>query len=252
MIATLITALALWIAPAPFQAEPARVLRGFPHDAAAFTQGLLIEDGQLYESTGREGRSTIRRVDLATGRVLHSVAIPPALFGEGIVAWNKQLFSVTWRGGRGFLWSLPGLRRTGQFAYSGEGWGMTNDSRSLILSDGTATLRFLDPATLKVVRRLIVTADGRPLAQLNELEWVNGEILANIWMTPLIARIDPINGRVVGWIDLSALVASLGLTDRDAVANGIAYDRRSRRLFVTGKNWPSLFEIALPTRGSRR
>jgi glutamine cyclotransferase len=219
----------------------------YPHDIDAFTEGLLITDGKLYESTGREGASYIRQVDLETGKVLRQVVLPPALFGEGIVAWDQELRSVVWHGGMGYRWSLPGLKQLGTFRYDGEGWAMTDDGRNIILSDGTPVLRFLDPKTMKVVRRLSVTYAGQPLRQINELEYVHGEILANIWMTPVVARIDPATGQVRGVIDLSALVALAGTNDRDAVANGIAYDRKARKLYVTGKNWPKLFEIALPT-----
>lgn len=253
-----LTALALWLlahaAPVLPTNEPeqtvetARIVATFPHDTAAFTEGLLIDNGTLYESTGREGRSDIRRVDLASGRVLARTTLAPSIFGEGIVAWRRQLFSVTWHGGQGYRWSLPALKRTGGFRYTGEGWALTDDGAHLILSDGTPMLRFLDPTTQKVVRRLAVTNRGRPLQRINELEYVNGEILANIWMTPQVARIDPASGRVVGWIDLTPLVRQVAATDPDAVANGIAYDRATHRLFVTGKNWPTLFEIALPAR----
>ena len=164
------------------------------------------------------------------------------------MAWQHQLFSVTWHGGQGFKWTLPALAANGGFRYTGEGWAMTDDGRRLILSDGTPVLRFLDPRTQKVVRRLTVTLGGRPLERINELEYVNGELLANIWMTRYIARIDPVSGRVVGLIDVAPLIAAVGLTDPDSVANGIAYDRVARKLYVTGKNWPSLFEIALPRR----
>lgn len=238
--------------PAPITPEAARILASYPHDTGAFTEGLLIDHGTLYESTGREGQSDIRRVDLTTGRVLARVALPPALFGEGIVAWHRELFSVTWHGGQGFRWSLPALKRSGGFRYDGEGWAMTEDGRNLILSDGTPVLRFLDPATQKVVRRLGVTLAGRPLERLNELEYVDGEILANIWMTRYIARIDPADGHVRGVIDLAPLIEQVGATDRDSVPNGIAYDRATHKLYVTGKNWPRLFEIALPSRGSDR
>lgn len=226
--------------------EQARVVASFPHDPSAFTEGLLINRGTLYESTGREGRSDIRRVDLKTGRVLARTTLAPQLFGEGIVAWQRQLFSVTWHGGQGYRWSLPALKRTGAFRYAGEGWAMTEDGTSLILSDGSPVLRFLDPRTQKVVRTLAVTNRGRPLQRINELEYVDGEILANVWMTPYIARIDPANGHVTGWIDLSPVIAKVAVVDPDSVANGIAYDRAAHRLFVTGKNWPTLFEIALP------
>ena len=237
---------------APASAPPvaqARIVGRFPHDTAAFTEGLLIDHGTLYESTGREGQSDIRRVDLTSGRVLARVKLPPRIFGEGIVAWQHRMFSVTWHGGQGYAWSLPALKRTGGFRYTGEGWAMTDDGAHLVLSDGTPGLRFLDPLTQKVVRRLTVTNEGRPLTQINELEYVDGEILANIWMTPYIARIDPADGHVIGWIDLTPLVTEVALADRDSVPNGIAYDRANHRLFVTGKNWPTLFEIAPPRGG---
>ena len=233
-------------APAPPPIEQARILATYPHDTSAFTEGLLIDRGTLYESTGREGQSDIRRVDLKTGRVLARVKIAASLFGEGIVAWRNQLFSVTWYGGQGFRWTLPALKRSGGFRYTGEGWAMTDDGHHLILSDGTPVLRFLDPATQKVVRRLTVTIDGRPLERLNELEFVRGELLANVWMTRYIVRIDPVSGKVKGIIDLTPLIAHVALTDRDSVANGIAYDRDADKLYATGKNWPALFQIALP------
>jgi glutamine cyclotransferase len=233
-------------APESPPVEPARIVATYPHDTHAFTEGLLIDHGTLYESTGREGQSDIRRVDLASGRVLARVRLAPQLFGEGIVAFRHQLFSVTWHGGQGFRWTLPGLKRTGGFHYAGEGWAMTDDGTRLILSDGTPVLRYLDPKTQQVVRRLPVTLNGQPLQQLNELEYVRGQIYANIWMTRYIARIDPASGRVVGLIDVAPLIAAVGLHDPDSVPNGIAYDRDAGKLYVTGKNWPSLFEIALP------
>ena len=235
--------------PRPSPAPPvafARVVRTFPHDPHAFTEGLLFHDGYLYESTGEPGRSSIRQVDLATGRVVRSVAIPPPTFGEGIVITGREIVSLTWQDGIGWRWSLDGFRKLGSFRYPGEGWALTSDGHALIMSDGTAQLRFLDPATLAEKRRLTVTANGRPIDQLNELEYVDGEILANIWRTNFIARIDPASGRVVGWIDVSALTAQVHPTGEDDVPNGIAWDARSRRLFVTGKDWPVLFQIAPP------
>ncbi|MEG3177123.1 glutaminyl-peptide cyclotransferase [Sphingomonas sp. RB3P16] len=256
LLAAGLLALQASAAPAPDAAPPvaapvvtqAQIVRTYPHDPSAFTEGLLIDRGTLYESTGREGQSDIRRVELATGRVLARVKLAPSLFGEGIVAWKQHLFSVTWHGGQGFRWTLPGLQRAGGFRYTGEGWAMTEDGHNLILSDGTPVLRYLDPVTQKVVRRLPVTLRGRPLERLNEIEYVDGELLANIWMTPYIARINPANGVVTGVIDVSPLVAKVALTDPDSVPNGIAYDRVAHKLYVTGKNWPSLFEIALPPR----
>ena len=235
--------------PAPPLVETARIVATYPHDTTAFTEGLLIDRGTLYESTGREGQSDIRRVDLPTGKILARAKITPSLFGEGIVAWKQHLFSVTWHGGQGFRWTLPAIKRVGGFRYTGEGWAMTEDGRNIVLSDGTPVLRFLDPTTLKVVRRLKVTIQGRPLERLNELEYVDGELLANIWMTRYIARIDPATGKVKGLIDLTPLIGQVALADPDSVANGIAFDRTTHKLYVTGKNWPTLFEIALPGAG---
>ena len=242
----LLVALGSVPAGAALPIEAAKVIRTYPHATDAFTQGLLFRDGFLYESTGREGQSFIRKTDLATGRTLQSVTLSPGVFGEGIVDWKDQLLNVIWHGGVGARWSLKTFRQLGTFRYSGEGWAMTQDGRSIILSDGTPILRFLDPITLKVIRRLTVTAEGQLVPQINELEYVRGEILANIWMTNLIARIDPATGRVKGWIDVGALSARIGSSDPDAVPNGIAFDKAKGRLFVTGKNWPLLFQIKLP------
>ncbi|USI74341.1 glutaminyl-peptide cyclotransferase [Sphingomonas morindae] len=241
--------LAAWLAPAAPAALPidhAMPIASFPHDPGAFTEGLFYKDGRFYESTGLVGRSTIRLVDPETGVVRRSVTVPPPDFGEGIVAWGKQLISLTWRGGVGYRWTLDGFRKLGQWHYPGEGWALTSDGRHLIMSDGTATLRLLDPKTLRETGRIAVTAEGAPLSQLNELEYVDGEILANIWLTDMIARIDPATGHVVGWIDVSGLRARAHAADPDAVPNGIAWDKARRRLFVTGKNWPLLFQIAPP------
>ena len=226
----------------------ARVLATLPHDPGAFTEGLFIRGGQLFESTGLEGQSFIRAVDLATGKVRRQVAIPPGQFGEGIVDWGPQLISVTWRGGIGHRWRLADFHALGGFSYAGEGWGMTQDGRSLILSDGTPVLRFLDPRTLGVTRRLTVTGPTGPQQMLNELEYVDGEILANIWHDERIARINPVTGRIKGWIDLSAIVAHTPKRDGESVPNGIAWDKATRRLYVTGKNWPALYQIAWPIR----
>lgn len=227
--------------------QTAEVIRTYPHDATAFTEGLLFHDGSLYESTGYEGQSFIRQEDLATGRTIRSVALSPDCFGEGIVIWDNQILSVTWRNQRGFRWSLPDLKPLGRLRYTGEGWAMTSDSHNIVLSDGTPVLRFLDPRDFHVVHTLRVTANGTPLRHINELEYVHGEILANIWLTDEIARIDPRSGHVLGWIDLTPLADQIGATDPDAVPNGIAYDAKTDRLFVTGKDWPLLFEIRPPT-----
>ncbi|CAN5674794.1 glutaminyl-peptide cyclotransferase [soil metagenome] len=230
----------------PLPIDSARIVRTLPHDPAAFTEGLFYRDGFLYESTGQVGESSIRKVDLLTGKVLRSVTVPPPYFGEGIAPVGRQIVSLTWQHHIGFRWSLDGFRKLGQFSYPGEGWALTTDGTAVIMSDGTAQLRFLDPATMKERRRITVTVNGRPLDQLNELEYVDGEILANIWRTRFIARIDPTDGHIIGLIDLSALIATVAATDPEAVPNGIAWDEKGRHLYVTGKEWPSLFEISPP------
>jgi len=225
-----------------------RVVHTYPHDRNAFTQGLFYLDGKFYESTGQVGQSTIRHVNIEDGRVLKSVPIPPGLFGEGIVNFGNEIISITWQGGNGYRWDLATLRRTGEWHYSGEGWGLTQNGTDIIMSDGTSAIRFLDPVTLNERRRITVTIQGTELTQLNELEWVNGEIYANIWQTPRIARIDPNSGRVTGIIDLTG-IANENTTSADAVLNGIAYDAQGDRLFVTGKLWPHLYEIDLVPAG---
>jgi glutaminyl-peptide cyclotransferase len=235
-------------APAP-PVYDYRVVATYPHDPGAFTQGLVYRDGQFYESTGQIGQSTIRRVRIADGRVLQSVPIPPGQFGEGIVDWGEQIVSLTWTNGVGYRWDRRTLRRLGQWRYPGEGWGLTRSGSEIVMSDGTAELRFLDPRTLAERRRVTVTFQGRPLSRLNELEWVHGEVFANIWMTPYVARIDPASGRVAGVIDLTALAAE-NRAGEDNVLNGIAYDEAGDRLFVTGKNWAHLYEIDLVPRAN--
>jgi glutaminyl-peptide cyclotransferase len=244
---------ALVLAPAAsFAAIPVygvSVVRTYPHDRAAFTEGLFYLDGWLYESTGEGVRGAIRKVELATGRVVLSRDIAPVFFGEGIVAWKGRLIELTWRNQIGFIYDLKTFQPLGSFTYRGEGWALTDDGRRIIMSDGTPQLRFLDPATLKETGRLTVSADGVPVKNVNELEWVKGQIYANIWMTNRIARIDPASGKVVGWIDLTGLMTPHEVGDNpDAVANGIAYDAARDRLFVTGKLWPKLFEVRLVRR----
>jgi glutamine cyclotransferase len=225
-----------------------RVVREYPHDPAAFTQGLVYLDGKLYESTGLNRQSTVREVRLEDGQVLRSVSIAPQYFGEGLVNWGSELLSLTWQDGIGFRWNRADLKPKGSFRYEGEGWGLTQDGKHIILSDGTDQLRFLDPATMREEKRVAVTYKGQPVERLNELEWVKGEIFANIWMGRRIARIDPKSGIVKGWIDLTQLALENANGDPDAVLNGIAYDSRGDRLFVTGKNWPKLFEIDIVPR----
>ncbi|GGE91874.1 glutaminyl-peptide cyclotransferase [Sphingomonas prati] len=238
------TALPSDAAPAPI-VVPTVVAR-YPHDTGAFTQGLLWHNGSFYESTGQVGQSQIRHVRLADGKVLQSAAVRADVFGEGMALWKNDLVSLSWQNGTGWRWDRATLRQKSEFRYLGEGWGLTQDGRRLILSDGTSELRFLDPVTFAEQGRIRVTANGRPVLNLNELEYVKGEILANVWQTAMIARIDPSTGRVKGWLDLRSLVAQVPVTDPDAVLNGIAYDATKDRLFVTGKYWPSLFEIRIP------
>ncbi len=226
-----------------------KVVERYPHDTGAFTQGLLYLDGAIYESTGLEGRSTIRKAALETGRVIQQHTLPPQYFGEGLINWKDKLVSLTWRSQLGFVYDLKTLTPKGQFRYPGEGWGLAQDGRRLIMSDGTPELRFLDPETLQETGRLTVTDEGQPVGNLNELEYVKGEIYANVWQTDLIARIDPGSGKVKGWIDLAGLLGPLDRTPGQTdVLNGIAYDAEGERLFVTGKNWPTLFQIELEKR----
>ncbi len=231
--------------PGPAPMWGFRVVNTYPHDPRAFTQGLLFLDGALYESTGQIGQSTIRRVRLEDGTVQQSVRIPDGLFGEGLVNWGDQLINITWQDGVGYRWDRRTLRRLGAWRYRGEGWGLTQNGTDIIMSDGTNELRFLDPTTLEERRRVVVMDGNIPVPRLNELEWVNGEIFANVWMTPMIARIEPETGRVTGWIDLTALDSQRARWRGDDVLNGIAYDAARDRLFVTGKNWPQLYEIDL-------
>ncbi|MES3021441.1 MAG: glutaminyl-peptide cyclotransferase [Pseudomonadota bacterium] len=224
----------------------AKVVASYPHDSQAFTQGLFFKDGFIYESTGLKGRSSIRKVALESGQVLQSTALPPEVFGEGISDWSDSIIGLTWTEQTGFVFDLKGFALRRRFSYPGEGWGLTRSDKALIMSDGTAQLRFLHPATMREMHRVRVSADGQPVDQLNELEWVEGEVYANIWQTDRIARIDPNTGKVVGWIDLAGLLSEgERRTGQVDVLNGIAYDAKRKRLFVTGKLWPKLFEIKL-------
>jgi glutamine cyclotransferase len=246
-LAALLTATAC----APAQAEKARqygytVVKAYPHDTGAFTEGLFWRDGFLYESTGLEGRSSIRKVTLETGIPEQERMIDSRYFGEGIVDWKGKLIELTWKDQMGFIYDLGSFEKTGQFSYAGEGWALTRDDSRIIMSDGTAFLRFLDPETLKETGRVQVTDDGKPVDNINELEFVKGEVLANIWQTDRIVRIDPKSGKVTGWVDLAGLLGDADLAAGQVdVLNGIAYDAAADRLFVTGKFWPKLFEIKL-------
>ena len=221
------------------------VVHAYPHDTGAFTQGLIFVDGKLYEGTGQAGRSSLREVDLQSGRVVKKVDVPEPFFGEGITLLNGKIYQLTWEHGIGFIYNAQTLEKTGQFTYAGEGWGITNDGRSLIMSDGTNRLKFLNPDSFSVTKTIAVTDGSTSVAQLNELEFVNGEIYANIWHDQRIVTIDPQNGRVTGWIDLNGLLPPGAVQDEEAVLNGIAFDQAGNRLFVTGKLWPQLFEIKL-------
>ncbi len=214
----------------------------FPHDRGAFTEGLMFLQGVLLESTGLNGRSTLRRVDLRSGRVLQEVSLSSQYFGEGMTELNGKIYQLTWKNQKGFVYGLDSFAVEHEFTYTGEGWGLTTDGRSLIMSDGSNQIRFIDPATFKVMRTIDVLRSGEPLTQLNELEWVKGELYANIWQTQTVARIDPANGRLLGLIDFSGLLTPEERRGVD-VLNGIAYDSAGDRLFVTGKNWPKLFEV---------
>lgn len=222
-----------------------QVVKVYPHDRAAFTQGLQFVDGVLYEGTGQEGQSVIRKVKYETGEVLQQQKLDDKYFGEGIVVFGGELFQLTWKTETGFVYDKTSFKPLRSFKYPGEGWGLTTDGTRLIMSDGSDQLRFWDPKTLKEIGpRLTVRDAGRSVPELNELEWMKGEILANVWQSHRIARIAPKTGEVTGWIDLTGL-----LDPRDAagvdVLNGIAYDEKGDRLFVTGKLWPKLFEIKL-------
>ena len=215
----------------------------YPHDSNAFTQGLILLDGKLLESTGQEGASTLRLVELGTGKILKKVDVPIPYFAEGLTVLNGKLYQLTWQQGVGFIYDLQTFDKIGQFNYEGEGWGLTTDGQSLILSDGTSRIRFIDPSSFRVTRTISVTDNKTPVAELNELEFVKGEIYANIWHDDRIAVIDPQTGRVKAWIDLRGLIPENELSDPEAVLNGIAYDQANDKLFVTGKLWPRLFEI---------
>jgi glutamine cyclotransferase len=218
------------------------VVHVFPHDPDAFTQGLVYLDGFLYEGTGLNGRSSIRKVRLDNGEVLQIQRLDQQYFGEGIAIVGNSLFELTWQAELGFIYDRTSFQRTGTFTYKGEGWGLTYDGKRLIMSDGTSYLRFIDPSTRKELSRIQVRDAGKPVERLNELEYVKGEVYANVWQTERIARISPSTGQVLGWIDLSGLLSPREAQMAD-VLNGIAYDAQQDRLFVTGKLWPKLFEI---------
>jgi glutaminyl-peptide cyclotransferase len=225
-----------------------RVVHVYRHDASAFTQGLEYRGGYLYEGTGLRGRSTLRKENLETGETLEEVRLAPEFFGEGITVINEQILQLTWQSHIGFVYDQASFRKLRTFGYTGEGWGLANDGRTIYMTDGSAQIRCLDPMSLGETRRITVHDGRTPVTELNELECIRGEIYANVWHSWRIARIAPATGSVVGWIDLSGLISTDELHNPEAVLNGIAYDAMGDRLFVTGKLWPKLFEIKLTAR----
>jgi glutaminyl-peptide cyclotransferase len=237
-------------APAvPVHADGFRIIHTFPHDPQAFTQGLIYVDGHLYESTGLKGRSSLRMVDLTSGQVLQKHDLASDYFGEGLTDWGSTLIQLTWTSHTAFVYDRFSFSLEHTFTYTGEGWGLTHDATNLIMSDGTADLRFLDPKTFRVVRRIHITDDsGQAVDNLNELEYIHGEIYANVWQTDEILRISPRTGKILGRIDLAGIIDKRELNGEGAVLNGIAYDAAGDRLFVTGKLWTKLFEIKIVPR----
>lgn len=227
-----------------------RIVHTYPHDSNSFTQGLVYVDGHLYESTGLHGRSTLRMDDLQTGRAVQETTVPEQYFAEGLTNWGSTLIQLTWQSHVAFVYDRFSFRLLRTIKCPWEGWGLTQDGHALILSDGSAKLHFLNPATFAEERSITVTDNGRPVTELNELEWIKGEIYANVWHSDKIARISPATGKVVGWIDLSGLLPDDERSDREAVLNGIAYDAAHNRLFVTGKLWPKLFEIQVESKAA--
>lgn len=222
-----------------------KVVGRFPHDPNAYTQGLVYYNGFFYEGTGINGSSSLRKVKLETGEVLQKVDLPQQYFGEGITIFKKKILQLTWKAEKGFIYDLDDFHSLGEFSYPGEGWGLTTNDGEVFLSDGTAEIRVLDGNTLKEKRRITVRDGNTPVTQLNELEFVRGELFANVWQTDRIARISPKTGKVVGWIDLSGILSVVYRRNQEAVLNGIAWDAAGNRLFVTGKLWPTIFQIEL-------
>lgn len=222
-----------------------KVVHVYPHDPTSFTEGLEYHDGYLYESTGLEGHSVLRKVKLETGEVVQQINLPSYLFGEGFTILDHQIVQLTYKTQLGFVYDLATMRQKRTFIYNGEGWSLTNDGRQIYMDDGTAQIRIWDGATLREKRRIAVHDDMGPVERVNELEWVNGEIYSNVWQTDEMLRISPVNGRVLGRVNLAGLLSAADRGQRVDVLNGIAYDASRHRLFVTGKWWPKLFEIQL-------
>lgn len=225
-----------------------KVVAKFPHSTESYTEGLFYLDGLFWESTGLNGHSAVMAIEPATGKVVQRLEVPAQYFGEGIVNWGANVYEWTWKSQVGFVYDRFSLRLVGQFSYTGEGWGMTRTDREIITSDGSATLRFRDPKTFAEIRHIVVKDGAETIDQLNELEYVKGEIYANVWHSDRIARISPRDGRVLGWIDLAGLLPDDQKINAESVLNGIAYDAQHDRLFVTGKQWPAVFEIKLVPR----
>ena len=230
--------------PAPVQSY--KVVATFPHDTTAFTQGLVFADGELYESTGLAGESTLRRVDITTGKTLQRIEVPKQYFAEGLALVGDELLQLTWQHRRGFVYDRKTFQQKRTFTYNTEGWGIAYDGTSrLVMSDGSDTLSFLDPKTLSLTKTLRVQDAGRAIGNLNELEWIEGEIWANVWQTDRIARISPNTGEVTAWIDLASLYPRAQRLPPADELNGIAYDKVTRRIFITGKKWPRLYQITV-------
>ncbi len=215
----------------------------YPHDPKSFSQGLVVEGETIYEGTGKYGASFLREIELSTGTITAEVPLDSRYFGEGITIFGNRIYQLTWKERTCLVYDKDSLKFLGTLQYAGEGWGLTDDEKNLYMSDGSSTIQVLDPRTMKVIKRLPVKEGRRRIEKLNELEFVEGEIYANIWYSDQIARIDPENGKVLGWIDCGSVYPGRNRPDREHVLNGIAYDAESKRLFITGKNWPKLYEI---------
>lgn len=222
-----------------------KIVNQYPHDPEAFTQGLIFADGYLYESTGLYGKSSLRNIDLKTGNILREIKLAPNVFGEGITLLNNKIYLLTWKAKKGFIYDKETFQQTGSFTYPHDGWGLTNDGKNLIMSNGSSYIYFLEPKLFNITKKIKVIDQGEPVNQLNELEFINGKIYANIWRSNKIITIDPISGNVLEWINLSGILKKTDYKKRIDVLNGIAYDNINKRLFITGKLWPKLFEVEL-------
>jgi glutamine cyclotransferase len=240
--------LAALLTPACLAATPVysyKVVAKYPHSTSSYTEGFFYRDGLFYEGTGLNAHSELMAIDPATGQIQQHITLPPQYFGEGIIDWGPNIYEWTWQSHIGFVYDRFSLRLVGQFHYTGEGWGMTRTDREIITSDGSSTLRFRDPKNFAETRHIVVNDEGRAIEQLNELEYIKGEIYANIWHSNRIARISPGDGHVIAWIDLTGILPENQMVNAESVLNGIAYDAQKDRLFVTGKQWPAIFEIKL-------